>query len=511
MIITKNTLRTVNTELVGLHPVPGAPQRIAPLEPDFAAAIAYGQGKSSVAAGPASSIIQLQVDPYKGAGRLRALYHGVVAGKALVMPEDELAALQATALWTLKALFTNQFGTDTELLAQVGSKLGALLWALPSDAARAKIHAGTSALEQQQDALNLVLRTFQGRDEADDALRRAVFQKLGDLGRRSDIGAIMPHLRKGTSSDLYHGLQAVHAITAKKALPYERGGLSSDPEIGPLLKKDSLSGDERTRLIEAVLERGEIASTQALSGAGNANPVYFIRFKETLPGPSGKRVPIEGVFKPETTYLGKDRAYFSREVAAYQFDKRFAHTELVPPTVEALIKLDGVDHHDLGSLQYKVPRSKPLGGRPPGQKDQFVPANWRDPEHDAFCQTPHFKKRMAQVRTLAYVFNDPDKLGNNVFPTDNLGNILVCTLDDGSKDLRMIDNSLIAGQSVAPGQDVSEAILPNKADAPLVAAMHHADHGAVVDALAPLVRDEDAEMVAHRLEIASEKLGGGKE
>lgn len=512
MISPKRPALTVNSELIGLSPVPGSPQRIAAPPPDFSAAHAYGKNAGPAAghgSSPAALIHSLQDDPAQSPGRLRALYRDIIQGRAVVVADVDLMALQAVALERLQTLFTDAFSTDSALKQEVAAKQAAFGAHLPPEATRAAICAGQSTLDQQQNALNFVLRTFHGRDEGDDALRRAVFGKLGQLGRRSDIGAIMPHLRKGTSSDLFHGLAALHAITEQKGAPHVRGGLSTDAEIGPLLKKAVLAPEERARVIEAVLERGEIVAIKKLEGGGHSNPVYFVTFKETLPEPGGKRAPIEGVFKPEGTYLGKDRAYFSREVAAYQFDRKFARTGLVPTTVEALIQVDGAMYFDLGSLQYKVPRSTPLGGRPPGHKDEMVPANWRDPIHDAFSRTAHFEKRMAQVRTLAYVFNDPDKLGNNVFPVDNLGNILVCELDDGTKDLRMIDNALVAGQSVAPAQDVSDGILPENPDPLLTKALKASDAGAVLETMASFVQDGDARMVADRLGLAAAKLKVG--
>ena len=47
-------------------------------------------------------------------------------------------------------------------------------------------------------------------------------------------------------------------------------------------RHEALSETEKTQVIEAVLDRGEIAKMNLFTGGSNVNLVYFVTFKETL-------------------------------------------------------------------------------------------------------------------------------------------------------------------------------------------------------------------------------------
>jgi hypothetical protein len=423
--------------------------------------------------------------------RLRKAFDDFVADKDPVVDAEDLRTLQAIVLRSAQSLFTNQFDNDGDLKARIAEKQKA--YGDPPAWLDDHVFGNRDMLTKQQDCLNFILRTFQRREEQDNLLRAAALQKLGEIGRRRDLRAIMPYVRKGTAADLYHGLNAVKQIANRRGSPQERGGLEHDPEIGPLLAKPALSDEEKTRVIEAVLQRGTITEMEKLKGGSNYNEVYFVTFKETVPRPDGKREAIRGVFKPERTWVDKDRAYFSREVAAYEFDRSFARTGLVPPTVEAVISMNG--GHELGSLQYLIPRSTPLGYRVidhGGERWEY------HSQHLPLLETPELKAQLAKLRTVLFVLSDPDKVQCNVKSQPNLGNLLV----DDQKKLWMIDNSYSMG--AAP--QVDAGILPKKSEPEVLEAIESADPAVVVDALDDYVSPKDAKDVAQRMKRAIEEL-----
>lgn len=431
-------------------------------------------------------------------GGLGSIFSAVVRGEVVDIPADRLLQLQATALNTIQNLFTNAHGNDGELKHQVGLKQAHFNQFSPTEKIQSQALGSRDARTKQLDALNFVLRTFLGRDGSDEALRMAAMNKLAEVGRQRDIQAVMPHVRKGTASDLYHGFNCVYAITSRTGSPQKRipGALTHDPVIGPLLKKDSLTDDERMQVIEAVLDRGELVRMDKLKGDDNTNWVYSVTFKETLPGEKGRREAIEGIFKPEKIWHGKDRAYFTREVGAYQFDKRFTKSGLIPPTVEAMVALPGEHGARVGSLQYKVPDAKPLGW-PAGDY------TWAyDPQFDKLRATPGFDRAMAKARTLFFILADPDKLGNQASlqpkkDQPNLGNFMI----DRYWRMWLIDNAL--GLS---GHDVDPGILPKEADPEIVDRLKTAKKEEVVDVLDEFVQDRDAQISGRRFDVAREEL-----
>ncbi len=421
------------------------------------------------------------------AQRQRRLFNALLAGEEPAAAAADLQALQRLALDTIQATFTNAFGTDGELKHQVGLK--------QADFARLGVAAAPPAVfgrrqprDQQLDSLVFLLRTFRDPGEADTALRRTIFAKLAELGRQQDLAAILPYARHGTPSDLHHALNCLQAIANREGSPQPRGTLKDDPELGPLLARERLTADEERRVIEAVLQRGTIAGVKRHRGT-NRNDVYFVTFAEGLPDGRGGRRPIRGVFKPERVYFGKDRAFFTREVAAYEFDKQFAKTGLVPPTVEGLAD---VGHGlELGSIQFMVPDSRPLGSSVLDYDRHF----------DAFRRTERFKEQERKLRTLLYIFSDPDKLPNNVIGTPNLQNILI----DERERLWMIDNAYAMG---APPQEVSSAILPPPKSVTLSEELAAATGLRTRALMQVFISHQDAKRVAERTAKAVAKLKG---
>lgn len=417
--------------------------------------------------------------------RARRLFDETIAGAGPDTCGDEMMSLQAFALNQVQALFDNKFGSDGEIKHQVGLKQASYTNEAPTDVVAGALYGGRKTTDQQADALNFIVRTFQG--SGDQALRMAAMNKLGEVGRRRDIDALMPLVRKGTSADIFHGLEAIKAITRRRGSTQERSVLMKDKKIGPLLRKSSLTGNERTRAIEAVLSRGEVKSMKRHGGT-NRNEVWFVTFKDTLPGPNGQREQIRGVFKPEKCWPGKDRAYFSREVASYEFDRRFAKTDTVPPTVEALIGVPGSDGCELGSMQWMVEGSQPLG------KDVLH----YDPKFDGLRKTPEYEAQMAKIRTLLYILGDPDKLANNVHKTPNLQNIMV----DQHGKLWMIDNSYNLGAAPLP----DAGLLPKKPDPTTTGQIKSASHDDVRHSMESYISSGDAGGVTFRMGDAGFKL-----
>ncbi|MBI5542429.1 MAG: hypothetical protein HY901_00960, partial [Deltaproteobacteria bacterium] len=299
------------------------------------------------------------------AAQLRTLLEQWSSGSAPKMVDAEVKALQASALQVIDRTFLNTFGNDGGLRQAVSEKLGHYSAQRRGSDFDDVVFGGQSIKQQQTSALRYVLHTFSSPGEGDTALRREVAQKLGEIGTQADVPALLRLVRKGNSSDLYHGLEAAKSIARREGSPQLRGPLAKDPEIGPLLAKRSLTEAERARALEAIMTRGEIDYSKTVEHKGtNLNSVYFLTFKESLPGPQGTRVPVRAVWKPERTWQGKDRSFYAREVAAYEFDKQFAKTGMVPPTVEGILAATPGGSIEVGSLQWMIPESRPIGMDP---------------------------------------------------------------------------------------------------------------------------------------------------
>jgi Flp pilus assembly pilin Flp len=417
--------------------------------------------------------------------RLQQLTDDIKHGKfPKNMTPDELKQVQANALRTAERTFTNQFGDDTRLLDAVRAKKGAFDDALKK--VDDSIVKGRPLTQQQLDSLRVMLRTFQGTDAGDVALRGAVLEKLGKMGRAKDIDDILPLVRKPpTSADLYNGLESIHGILHRAGSPQLRGAKHLSSDTKALLGKSALSEAERARVIEDVMRHGEIASVKKHVG-GNMNEVYFVTYKDKVALADGSRVPVRAVFKPEKTYVGKEKPFFTREVSAYEFDRDFAKTGTVPPTVEGVLAGKNVPQ-GTGSLQYMIPGAEPLG------KD----AVHLNPKFKPFLESAEGQKQMGEIRTLLYTLNDPDKLPNpGGFKSPNYGNIMAVpdAKNPGKYRLYMIDNG---GGQGALGTKVTKDILPST---PSKAAdnLSHTDPGSIERALEPLVGEKDAADIARR-------------
>ena len=213
--------------------------------------------------------------------------------------------------------------------------------------------------------------------------------------------------------------------------------------------------------------------------------------KEKLPGSDGKWHNVRGVFKPEKTWPGKDRAYFSREVATYDFDRAFAKTGTVPPTVEAIIPLGHTKTCDVGSMQYMIPNSEPLGWN--------LPKRHYNPKFDAFRNSASFTAQIAKIKTLLFIMADPDKLENNVHPHPNLENLMI----DDQQKVWMIDNSYNLGAAPI----VDEGILPKDPDATTTHNLQKAPHDQVRSLMGQYINDGDASGAVFRTGVAGGKLG----
>ncbi len=444
------------------------------------------RGVVSTDAPSGASPLDLRAAPeVRPPGELKPLFEALLAGTPVEVTPKEVRTLQAMALDTAQRLFDDRYGTDKELKQALGERQAHYKDVSRSQRFAAGVLGDRSVGEQQLACLGFLLRTFMRLTPEDSALRRAVIGKLAEMGRAADVWAILPHVRHGDASDLFHGLAAIRAITKQHGVPVRRGGLEHDPVIGPILKKDVLTAPERQKVIEAVLLRGNVVKWKRHKGE-NRNEVHFVTFAETLPGKDGKREPIEGVFKPERTWFGKDRAFFSREVAAYEFDKRLSGTGLVPPTVEVLLERPGEPGAEVGSMQYKIPRARTLGKN----------AHEIDPAFEQLVKGARYKRQEKRLRTLLFLLSDPDKLPNDVHKTPNYMNLV---LDDDER-LWMIDNSFNLG---VPPREMGPGILPRQPDADLIERMVQVREDEVLEELKRHIAKHDARAAAKRFVIVT--------
>lgn len=429
--------------------------------------------------------------------RLRGLFGAILAGDAYALDED-VYALQAIAL----ALIDRTFGHSHEsnrLRERVQEKRPAFAGQERDPLFEHALFKGRSDHERGRDLLCFLLRTFQS-GEHDAPLREAVYAKLGKMGTHEDLDAILPHVRRATTGrDLFYGLSAIRELTGRLGSPTARSNLHSDPAIGPLLARSELSADERRAVIEEVLRRGKIEKVSRFeSGEYHGSEVFVVEFAEKF---ADEAHPLRAAFKPEQIRFDHTEAMFSREVLAYELDRRFFKTGLINPTVEAFIPVH--DHaYELGSLSYWEPRAKPYARRPPGRgHEALVPPNDPLPEHRHLAGEPWFQRRLAQLRTLLYILNNDDLIANNVNPRDNLANILVVVDKHGDWDARAIDWAASAGgnRNSRVYEDLDRAILPEKADAALQAAIAKTPKEAVASLAKEFVKDADAEKLAGRM------------
>jgi hypothetical protein len=228
------------------------------------------------------------------------------------------------------------------------------------------------------------------------------------------------------------------------------------------------------------------------------NEVYFLTYKDSIALADGTRAPIRAVFKPENTYVGKEKPFFTREVSAYEFDRDFARTGMVPPTVEGVLARTQVPGkgrpHGIGSLQYMIPNSQPLGKS----------AVQLDPKFKPFLESPGGKQQMAEIKTLLYTLNDPDKLpAKGGFPNPNWGNIMAVPDKSapGGYKLYLIDNG---GGQGALGKKVSSEMLPD-GGSNAGKNLGKASDDEIRRTLEPLVGEQDAADIVRRSHEAAKK------
>lgn len=485
----------------------GGSRGVSPLGQDMGAAPAAAPqalplaplgvfGRTPRAPGQPGAVVGARVEEQGAPTRvaqLRAAFDAFLAGEEPALEAADLKALQVLALDTAQARFTNEFGNDGEIKRRLGEKQDALAPFRLDEQSQREVLAGRE--NKPLDALQLLLRTFRSPGGSDSALRQAIFHKLGDMGRRRDIAAILPHVRKGDASDLFHGLEAIKAITRRTGSPQERGKLHQHPIAGPLLRKERLTDEERMRLSELVLAHGTISRIDKLGHGNNRNDVFFVTFAERIPGADGQRREVRGVFKPERTWVGKSDAYFPREVAAYEFDRSFAKSGLVPPTVEAVIALGDRQGCEVGSMQLMIQDAKPLGDW--GFENGV--GRWRyQREFEALKGDPAFERQLAKARVLAYVLKDADKFASNVRTDPNLANFMV----DQSGKLWLIDNAYSQGAGPQPDR----SLLPQRKDGKIVRRLERASSEAVSSAMAEFIQDHNASEVARRVQVAVNEL-----
>lgn len=347
------------------------------------------------------------------ADALLNIFQSVLKGISpnLVAP-DVLRTLQTAALQIVVQEFHNEFGTDAGLLGLTLEKLASMSPPPKASAALVAAHkSGRSLKDQQCDALSLILNTFLDEGGKDALLRTEALRKLVDMGRIQDLEAVLPSARKGTGEEVTLALRAVTAITQREGVPVERGGLDQDEVVGPLLKKnlEALTQEERTQIIEAVLDQGEITQCNRLGGNTNTHDVWMVTFKERL-GANGHH--IHAVFKPESETLGPAGvAAFSREVAVYCGVEQFLKTGLVTPTVETILAVPGQAGGRLGSIQYKIPDSFQLGSTDTNidihQRTFFI-----NPRFQKFLNSPSGQEQLCAIRVVCFVAGCTDHFMN---------------------------------------------------------------------------------------------------
>lgn len=389
-----------------------------------------------------------------------------------------LKTIQAAALDTVLRTFDNRYGSDTALLQTVRDKSPHYQdFKLPQRDADALM--GQDVPSRQRQALRILLSSFQSN--SDDPIRLASIGKLAEMGQsQEDLRALITAAGKGNAAVLYASTCGVSQMCQRTGNPETRRLLAEDPVVGPQLQRTDLSTSERETLIEKVLQEGSIKKINYRPGQ-NRNQVFIVEFEDKVGGQ-----PVRGIFKPEATWFGKDRAYFSREVAAYVFDRDFAKTGLVPMTTSTVLEFEG--QHKLGSLQYMIPEMRPLG------KDVL---NY-DPHFDGFRQTEQYQEQINKLRSLLYILADPDKLPNDVHSTANLQNILV----DKNNRLWMIDNSYAMG--AAP--EISDQMLPDRVGHQMLQRLRDSDPQHIVDIMDDIIANRDAGDMVRRLEHALQKL-----
>jgi hypothetical protein len=428
------------------------------------------------------------------AARLGNLFQRVAAGERVQASADDVQKIRAIALHAARGFFKNGFNSDSELKERLNERR---IWVGGADdqLARAAVESGANGdvNRMQRDVLKVILSTFTGQDRgrfSDTGLRSEAMWKLAEIGKPEDIDAILPYVRKGNFDDASSALQAIPKLTARVGSPDKRGVLKDNPGIQALLSKNTLTPAERNRVIEEVLKHGEIVASKPIGGT-HVNQTYKLTFKETLPGKDGTREPIEALWKPEQfrDFWGRYKPNYTREVAAYRFDKAFSSDgdSLIPPTEEAIIGIDGPAK--LGSIQFWMPHAKTLGRDNVTLRDEFV----------EFTKTQSFQSQAARMRLRSFLLDEGDRFPNNMHGDSNHMNILV----DEDHKLHAIDFGWSLGLPGVtqnnPYGRISRSVLPDKIDRALLDEAKRADTEKAIESIRDLVHDEDVEHVRKRV------------
>lgn len=346
------------------------------------------------------------------------------SGKIFAIGDDNRRGLKASLLRLVPLEFTAPSGIDAELRLRAEKVLSRYGNAVTDEPLEGEFSAAGEGARRRL-ALH-ILGAFGRRDQGeftDTGLRVSALIALQKDGKPGDLGAIVPHLRKGNTDDRVWALRALEKL-ARDDYPVQRGTLSQDPVIAPLLQPDRHLGvAERTQVIEAVLVRGRVIGVERSHQSKNFNETYFVTFEEMLDGEH-----IRGVYKPEPPPgSNHEETQSAREVLAYELDARFLKTGLVPPTREVVFSVDGGQTFRLGSMQYFLSGAEDLGT---AHLDDD--AQWK--EH---ANSENFQRELDRSTLLRYLYDDVD---HNREP-NGFGdrNTMLLRDDDGVLHRKMID------------------------------------------------------------------------
>jgi hypothetical protein len=351
--------------------------------------------------------------------------------------------LQVAALDEVIATFTNTYGTDGPLLAEVTAvRAGFRARGFP---ASTRWIVDPPVAERQRRALGFLLATFPGFH--DIGLRAVVLAKLGQVGTAADLPALLPNARYGVPGELVVARVAMQQIAARGLPPGRRDSL-----------EDRLTHDTPLTVVK--------------HSGSHLHDVYFATF-----------AGMEGVWKPERSWHGQKHCFAAREVAACVLD-RLLGTHVVPATVERF--LDVGRGPEWGSMQLKVPGARALGRSP----------TTLDPTFDALRATIRYRAQEQAVRALLYILGDPDKFPCALSATPNFMNLLV----DKNEKLWMIDNGYSLG---AAGGDIEVEIIGRRPNPELAEGLSACKPAQVVRALAPYIGAMEAARASARLTRAA--------
>lgn len=407
------------------------------------------------------------------------------------------------ALRLVRKTFTNQYGNDGRLLGQVQRFDKHANGVAGLDINR--LTQGVAVRKQQVYALNTVVaeaskkglaRTAKGTFGKYQNLAAAAVNKLAELGDKSSYKALTKAMFLGGDDVIPEVAKAVKSIGARAGIP-DRKVLDA-----------SKFGQDKRALVEAILDKGAVASIKPLSSDNaHAFDTYVVTFQNKVDGQ-----PVKAVFKPtgpskKANWLHAfsplnrpSFSFVSREVFSYQFDKRIKAGR-VPPTTSAIINVPGYGA-SIGSLQYFVPEGKSLG------------ANWRDtrPELRKFEGSSQGTRQLDVVRMMAYIAASDEHVANSRMG-GNKGNLFVTqqnpfavSIGSGNKQrVMMIDNA----NSWVHKSDLSDNMLPLRFEKRLVDALRGETRQGWMSFAAPYLGERQAgdawNRIQHTLNVAKSR------